>query len=59
MPKVGQLQGLSDGGYGFVVAKDNNRPAATFAFENEGDARAAHQKMQDILKKCQNVIGHV
>jgi hypothetical protein len=58
MPMVGQVQALSEGGYGFVVTKDNNRPAATFVFENEGDANAAQQKMQDILAKCQNVMGH-
>jgi hypothetical protein len=27
MPMVGQVQALSEGGYGFVVTKDNNRPA--------------------------------
>ena len=58
MPMVGQVQPNSDGGYCFVVTTDNNRPAATFVFENEGDANAAQQKMEDILAKCQNVMGH-
>ena len=58
MPKADQVQQSSDGRYWFVVRKDNNLPAASFAFETAGDACAAQQKMQEILAKCQNVVGH-
>jgi hypothetical protein len=62
MPKVSQAQRTvtADGfGFGFVVSQDNNRPAASFVFETEDDARAAQQKMQEILAKCRSVTSYL
>ena len=46
------LLGPAIQGFGFIVSHDNNRPAASFVFETEDDARAAQQKMEEILAKC-------
>jgi hypothetical protein len=62
MPKVSQAQRTvtAEGfGYGFVVSQDNDRPAASFVFETEDDARAAQQKMQEILAKCRSVTSYL
>ena len=48
-----------EGRFGFIVRKDDNRLAASFAFETKEDADAAHQKMKEILATCQKVAGYV
>jgi hypothetical protein len=58
MPKVDEVQPDIDGGFGFIVRKDNNNLAASFFFKTESDARKAQQKMQEILEKCENVTGY-
>jgi hypothetical protein len=62
MPKVSQARRTvtADGPwFGFVVSQDNNRPAASFVFETEDDARAAQQKMEEILAKCRSVTSYL
>jgi hypothetical protein len=58
MPKVDEVQPDIDGGFGFIVRKDNNNLAAYFSFKTESDARTAQQKMKEILAKCENVAGY-
>jgi hypothetical protein len=53
------LLGPAIQGFGFIVSHDNNRPAASFVFETEDDARAAQQKMEEILAKCRSVTSYL
>ena len=62
MPKVSQAQRTVTAdwsGFGFVISQDNNRPIASFVFETEDDARAAQQKMKEVLAKCRSVTNYL
>ena len=56
MPKVDDPIAF-EGRFGFLVRQDDNRVVAGFSFETKEDADAAHQKMREILAKCQKVTG--
>jgi len=57
MPKVDDPIAF-EGRFGFVVRQDDDRLAASFSFETKEDSEAAHQKMKEILAKCQKVMGY-
>ena len=42
-------------GFGFMVRQDNNQLVALFAFDDDAEARAAHEKIRDILSTCRSV----
>jgi hypothetical protein len=42
-------------GFGFMVRQDNNNLVALFAFDDDAEARAAHEKIRDILSTCRSV----
>jgi hypothetical protein len=59
-PRIGPVQPTQDGqgkfaGIGFVVYGNDGRPAATFGFLNDVNARTAAKKVSEIIALCRDV----
>ena len=53
--KVGMVQPLTEGGYGFNITDESDRPIAFFGYEGRAEAEAAATHAQAVVKDAVSV----